>query len=255
MASDYGSFVWHDLMTTDTESAKKFYGEVAGWGIQPFEGSPYTFWMNGGDMIGGMMPISDEMRSNGVKPNWIASVGVEDVDATVAKTTELGGTIVAPPMDMPDIGRYAIIADPQGASLAIFKSIGELPGHGGAPRMGEFSWHELMTTDYVAAFDFYSTLFGWEKMQEHDMGPVGIYLEYGRNGQHYGGMFNRHSDMPPTPEWYCYIKVADAKATAETMTRLGGELMAGPMEVPGGDWIAIGADPQSAKFAVHAAKG
>ena len=254
MASDYGSFVWCDLMTTDTEAAKKFYGEVAGWGTQPMEGSPYVFWMNQGEMIGGTMLISDEMRQHGVKPGWTASVGVEDVDATAAKAAKLGGKIVAPPMDIPDIGRYAIIGDPQGASIAIFKSNGELPGHGGAPRMGEFSWHELMTTDYAAAFDFYSKVFGWEKMQENDMGPMGIYLEYGQKGRQYGGMFTRGPDMPPTPEWVCYIKVADAKASAETIKRLGGQIMAGPMEVPGGDWIAIGSDPQGAKFAVHAAK-
>ncbi len=91
-------------------------------------------------------------------------------------------------------------------------------------------------------------------MQEEDIKSIGIYLIYGKNGQQYGGMFTRGPNMPATPEWYCYIKVADTKATAETMTRLGGELMAEPMEVPGGGWIAIGADPQSARFAVHAAK-
>jgi len=254
MASDYGSFVWHDLMTTDTDSAKKFYGEVAGWGTQPMEGSPYVFWMNDGDMIGGTMLISDEMRQQGVKPGWTASVGVEDVDATAAKAVTLGGKIVAPPMDIPDIGRYAIIGDPQGGSIAIFTSIGEMPGHGGAPKMGEFSWHELMTTDYVAAFDFYSKLFGWEKMDEHDMGQMGVYLMYGQNGQMYGGMFTRGPDMPRDPAWWCYIKVDDVKASAETVKRLGGQVKNGPMEVPGGDWITVCSDPQGADFAVHAAK-
>ena len=254
MASEYGRFVWHDLMTTDTDSAKKFYGEVAGWGTQPWEGSPYIFLMNEGDMIGGMMPISEEMRKNKIMPSWTPSVGVENVDATAAKAAELGGKIVAPPMDIPDIGRYAIIQDPQGMSLAIFKSNGEMPGHEGAPREGEFSWHELLTTDYVAAFKFYSTLFGWEKMLEHDMGPMGIYLIYGLRGQQYGGMLNKSPEMPAGLGWLCYVKVANAKAAAEIVTRLGGQVMGGPMEVPGGDWITICEDPQGAKFAVHASK-
>ncbi len=254
MASDYGRFVWHDLMTTDTDSAKRFYGEVAGWGTQPWEGSPYIFWMNNGDMLGGMMPLSDEMRASGVKPYWIASVGVEDVDATAARAVELGGKVIAPPMDIPGAGRYAIIQDPQGADLAIFKPDGEMPGHEGLPRKGEFSWHELVTTDYAAAFDFYSKLFSWEKMDEHDMGPMGIYLIYGLRGQQYGGMFTRGPDMPPAPSWFCYIKVADANASAEAVTRLGGQVLNGPMEVPGGDWITVCADREDAKFAVHAPK-
>ena len=179
MANAAGQFVWHDLMTTDTDGAAKFYGKVAGWGTQAWEGpTPYTMWTNGGVPIGGMVPLPDDMRKNGVPPNWIASVGVDNVDTTAAKAAELGGNIIAPPGDIPGAGRYAIIADPQGATIAIFQPSGEMASPTPAPDKGSFSWHELTTTDHVAAFDFYSKLFGWEKTSDYDMGPMGIYQMY-----------------------------------------------------------------------------
>ena len=118
-----GRFVWHDLMTTDTEGAKKFYGEVAGWGTQEWQGpGPYTLWTNNGAAFGGMMALDDEMRKNNVPPHWLPSVGVDNVDDTIVKATQLGGKVIAPPMDIPGAGRYAILQDPQGAATAVHSS-------------------------------------------------------------------------------------------------------------------------------------
>jgi predicted enzyme related to lactoylglutathione lyase len=254
MSNVSGRFVWHDLMTTDTDGAKSFYGEVAGWGTQAWEGpSPYTLWTNNGVPFGGMMALNDEMRKNNVPPHWLPSVGVDNVDETVTKAMQLGGKAVAPPMDIPGAGRYAILQDPQGATIAVFAPSGDMSAPEGPPKKGDFSWHELTTSDHVAAFDFYSKLFGWEHTGEFDMGEMGMYLMYGQNGEMYGGMFTRSPEMPP-PNWLCYIQVADAKASAETIKRLGGKIMREPMEVPGGDWIAIASDPQGAMMAVHARK-
>jgi len=254
MPNQSGRFVWHDLMTSDVEGAKKFYSDVAGWGTQAWEGpSPYTLWTTGGIPIGGVTEINEEMRKNHVGPSWLPSVGVDDVDATVAKATGLGAKTVAPPMDIPGAGRYAIIMDPQGATIAVFAGSAEMASPGEAPKKGNFSWHELTTSDHVAAFDFYSKLFGWEKTSEFDMGAMGMYLMYGQGGEPYGGMMTRTPDMPP-PNWLCYINVSDAKETAKTIARDGGKVMMGPMEVPGGDWVAIGTDPQGAMTAVHSAK-
>lgn len=255
MSNSSGQFVWHDLMTSDTDGAAKFYGEVAGWGTQAWSGdTPYTLLTNNDAPLGGMTLISDEMRKNGVPPHWLPSVGVENVDESAAKAAELGGKIVAPPMDIPGAGRYAIIQDPQGASIAIFAGTGEMSGGPEwPPKVGEFSWHELVTTDHGAAFDFYSKLFGWDKQDEHDMGPMGIYLMFGK-GNMYGGMMTKTADMPMPPNWLCYIKVADAKASTETIKSAGGTVMNGPMEVPGGDWIAQFSDPQGVMSAVHSAR-
>ena len=258
MPNSTGSFVWHDLMTSDPDGAKKFYGTVAGWGTQPFEGSPtpYDMWTNNGAPLGGVTAINDEMKKHGVRPSWLASVGVANVDETVKQAKQLGGKTVAPPMDIPGAGRYAIIEDPQGVPLAVFSASGEgMSGDGGSstPQKGEFSWHELTTSDSNAAFDFYSKLFGWEKTSEFDMGPMGVYQMYGQGGVPYGGMMNRTPEMPP-PNWLNYIHVDDAKESAKVIEREGGKLMMGPMEVPGGDWIAIATDPQGAPFAVHSTK-
>ncbi len=257
MANASGRFVWHDLMTTDTEGAKKFYGEVAGWGTQPFEGSPtpYTMFTTGGVPIGGVSALTDDMKKNHVPPHWLPAVSVDNVDETLAKATKLGAKTIAPAMDIPDTGRYAVIQDPQGATISIFTPNPRTSSPGEAPKKGNFSWHELTTSDSVAAFDFYSKIFGWEKAGEFDMGaPMGIYQMYGQGGAPYGGMMTRTPEMPP-PNWLCYIMVDDAKAAAERIKSGGGKVIVGPMQVPGesGDWVAIAIDPQGAATAVHSA--
>jgi len=255
MSNVTGRFVWHDLMTTDTEGAKKFYSEVAGWGTQEWQGGmPYTMWTNNGVPFGGMMALNDEMKKNNVPPHWLPSVGVDNVDDTLSRATQLGATTVAPAMDIPGAGRYAIFQDPQGATIAIFAGEGDMQGAPELPpKNGDFSWHELTTSDHVSAFDFYSKLFGWVKNGEFDMGPMGMYLMYGHGETMYGGMFTRTPDMPP-PNWLCYIKVPDAKDAAKTIARLGGTVIREPMEVPGGDWIAIATDPQGVMTAVQSGK-
>ena len=121
----------------------------------------------------------------------------------------------------------------------------------GDAAIGEFSWHELATDDYKSATNFYRALFKWEKTSDYDMGESGIYSMFGQGGQVYGGVFNRPPEIP-APNWLCYIRVEDVKRTADKIKQLGGSVMTGPMEVPGGDWIAQCMDPQGATFAIHA---
>jgi uncharacterized protein len=254
MSNTPDRFVWHDLMTTDTTGAKSFYSEVAGWGTQE-ENPQYIVVTNNGVPLGGMMEVNEEMRKIGVPTHWLPAVGVDNVDETVAKAIALGGKAMGAAMDIPDIGRYALMRDPQGAIFALYApSDGQMPGHDGMQEKGEFSWHELTTSDYNAAFEFYSKIFGWEKKGEHDMGPMGIYLMFGKGSDTYGGMVTKTAEMTLPLNWLSYIKVADAKATTEALPKLGAKVMNGPMEVPGGDWITVLADPQGAIVAVHSAK-
>ncbi|MDQ3699060.1 MAG: VOC family protein [Gemmatimonadota bacterium] len=255
MPSPHGKFVWYELMTSDTAAAIQFYKEIAGWGTQAWDGSiPYTMWTNDGNPIGGIAQLTDEHRAQGIPPHWLPYVGVRNVDETAAAATKLGAKVLHGPEDIPGAGRFAVLQDPQGAVLAIYFSDTEMPAPDGSPRRGHFSWHELTTTDHVAAFEFYSRLFGWEKTTSVDMGPMGLYQMYGQNGTAYGGMFNKTPDMPVPPNWLCYIHVDSVERTADAVTRLGGKIINGPMEVPGGDWIAQCLDPQGATFAVHALK-
>ena len=256
MPTPHGRFVWYELLTSDPDAAQRFYGSVAGWGTQQWNDGPvpYTMWINDGAPLGGLMAMPENIRAMGVPPNWLPYVGVRDVDAAARDVTRLGGTVLHEPEDLPGLGRFAVIRDPQGAELALYASSSAASDTGEAPRRGQFSWHELMTTDYRAAFDFYSKLFDWATISDYDMGAMGIYRLYGQHGQQYGGMFNTPPAMAAPPNWLCYIRVDDVRRAADTVTRLGGKVLNGPMEVPGGDWIAQCMDPQGAAFAVHQKK-
>ncbi|HEY8551037.1 MAG TPA: VOC family protein [Vicinamibacterales bacterium] len=247
-----GRFVWYELMTTDVEKAAAFYTKALGWGLRNWEGPmDYRLWLRGDTPVGGLMALTDEMRATGVPPSWLAYVGTADVDATLTKATELGAKTLVPPMDVPGVGRMAVLADPQGAAFAIYKPAGpEQPD--AEPQPLDFSWHELATTDEKAAFGFYSNLFGWEQKEAMDMGELGTYRMFGRpGGRMYGGMFNIGTEMKMPPNWGLYVMVDDLEAALERIKAGGGQVINGPMEVPGGDRIANCFDPQGAYFSVH----
>ncbi len=253
-----GRFVWYELATSDPVAAQRFYTQLIGWTTK--EGTaadqPYTEWVNGGTHIGGVMQLAEEAKKAGAPPHWLAYVAVPSVDETLQQAEGLGAKKLMGPMDIPTVGRFAVIQDPQSAVLAIYTPADEAPGHGGEPAIGEFSWHELSTSDYAAAFDFYSALFGWVKTEAMDMGPDGIYQMYGRvPGQALGGMFNTPADQPgPPASWLYYVTVPDVHAKVEQVKQLGGQVLNGPMAVPDGDIVAQCMDPQDAAFAIHSKK-
>jgi predicted enzyme related to lactoylglutathione lyase len=245
--ADAGKFVWFDLRTTDDKGAQAFYTKVANWGLQPMPGmDSYVMWTANGQPLGGVMK---QQPGEPAPPHWIGYIGVSDVDATVKQTQALGGGVIVPGTDIPNVGRFAILTDPQGAVFAIFS--GAAGGHEGEPAIGEFSWHELATTDYKKAFEFYRALFGWDKQAEHDMGPMGVYFLFARNGRETGGIYNITPDMKMPPNWMQYVRVDNADAAVERVKANGGKVLNGPMDVPGGSRIAQCMDPQGGVFAVH----
>lgn len=249
-------------MTTDVEGAKRFYTTVGGWSTQHFDKSspdqPYTMWTSKGTAIGGVMPMGAAERSQGVPSFWLPAVEVSDVDAWAKQAETLGGKIHMPAADIPDTGRYAVLQDPLGAFIAIFKPVDDRPmpsTFDGTPQPGRMSWHELMTTDQKKAAEFYRRLFGWEKIGEFDMGPGGSYYEFGQNGKMYGGMFNRPAEMAGVPPfWLTYIFVTDLKASLDKAKKAGAKVVNGPMDIPGGGSIVVLADPQGAGIALHSNK-
>jgi predicted enzyme related to lactoylglutathione lyase len=146
----------------------------------------------------------------------------------------------------------AHLQDPQGALFAV--SSQEQRSRYKDPQIGDFSWHELLTSNWQTAFDFYAKLFGWEKMEAMDMGPQGTYQIFGTGGNRLGGMFNPGPLPPGGPLWIPYFMVADARRTAEIAKENGAMIAHGPMEVSGGDWVFTGIDPQNAMFAAHSKK-
>ena len=196
------------------------------------------------------MQLPDELARMGVPPHWVAYVQVERVDATAALATKLGGKVWKEPTDIPTVGRFAVLGDPQGAPIAIF-----LPAHAMTPhdptKEGEFCWNELLTSDSAAAFTFYSQLFGWKVLQEMDMGPMGTYRIFGVGEKRLGGMMTTPKGAPMPPTWVYYVETADLDAALGRATKKGAKVMNGPMEVPGGGRIAQLLDPQDARFALH----
>jgi predicted enzyme related to lactoylglutathione lyase len=251
-----GRFLWYELLTTDPSRATEFYGKAVGWGNTPWPGeaeTPYTLLTTGENPIAGMMELPEEARAGGAPPNWLCYVGTPDVDATVTRAKSLGGTVVKDAFEVPEVGRMAILRDPQGAVFAVYKPASD-PQPETDPAVGQVSWHELLTTDYEAAFTFYQNLFGWEKTQAMDMGPLGIYQIYGRGGREYGGLFNKTPEMPMPPNWGIYVLVDDVSASIPRIKDAGGQILNGPMDVPGGGVIANCMDPQGAVFSIHSKK-
>lgn len=247
--SQPGRFVWYELMTSDPAAAAAFYGDVVGWKTQPWEGSDYTMWVNAQGPLGGVMLLPEKAKEMGAPPHWIANLEVADVDAAVEKTKAAGGQVYSAAQDMPGVGRFAIVADPQGAAISLFKPESSMMEHDRG-KQGGIGWHELMTTDHEAAFKFYSDLVGWEKLSEFDMGPMGKYFLFGRNGQEIGGMMTKPKDMQSPSAWMYYVTVDDLDAALERAKKREARLLHGPMEVPGGQRVAQLLDPQGAAFAL-----
>jgi len=246
-----GRFVWHEVMTTDPDRAIAFYQKVIGWTVMPWDADPkyrMLAWKNA--PMAGVMLLPEEARQAGAPPHWLTYISVHDVDATLAQATRLGARTYLEPMDIPTVGRIAVLADPHGATFALFRA--ENAGHvSDDMALGDFSWHELATDDWKAAWEFYRTLFGWEHTEDMDS-PMGVYRMFRRAGgsRPLGGMFNRPPEIP-VANWLPYVHVKSADDVAATAARHGGKVLNGPMDVPGGDRIAQLLDPQGAVFAVH----
>jgi len=246
-----GSFVWCELMTTDSAAAESFYKKVVGWTAVPFapDGSYTVFNNPSGAGVAGLMKLPDAAKQMGAPPNWMMYVGTPNVDDTAIRIAQLGGRVLKQPDDIPNTGRFAVVQDPFGATFGIYTPKTAGPGKGKAG-VGDFSWFELYTPNSDGAWKFYESLFGWEKTSAMDMGEMGVYQMFGR-----GGGIPNGGIMKPPPgapaAWMPYALVKDAKAAAAIATANGGKIINGPMEVPGGDWIAQGIDPQGAMFSVH----
>ncbi|MCW3474539.1 VOC family protein [Limobrevibacterium gyesilva] len=256
MSVSSGRFVWYELMTTDTKAAQAFYGSVVGWGTQPSPGDmPYTLFTAGEVPVGGLMAQPEQARQSGAPPAWIAYVAVADVDQAADQVKRLGGNIYVPPTDIPDIGRFSVVTDPQAAAFNLFAPSRPGPNEPLAPGTpGHVGWHELHAADWQKAFDFYAEMFGWQKAEPMDMGPMGTYQLFSAGEHPIGGMFNK-PPAEPRPYWLYYFNVADIDAAAGRVTAGGGKILNGPQEVPGGAWIIQGMDPQGAMFALVGKRG
>ncbi|ADZ69663.1 VOC family protein [Polymorphum gilvum] len=255
-----GTFIWYELMTSDPAAAADFYGKVVGWQAKDsgMAGFDYTiFSVPGFDMgVAGMMALTPEMRAQSIPPSWIGYVAVDDVDAKASAFAAAGGAILKTPEDIPSIGRFAVVADPHGAALCLFKPSmpnGPMPPEPEHGTPGTFGWRELYAGDGAQSFDFYAGQFGWEKDMAVDMGPMGVYQCFALGGRQIGGIMTKPPEMP-VPSWNYYVTVEAIDAAAGRVTAAGGRVMHGPQEVPGGSWIVNCCDPQGAMISLVAPK-
>jgi uncharacterized protein len=244
-----GTFSWTDLSTTDQEGAKQFYGELFGWSAddQPVGDDVVYSMMNiGGKPVAGISPQNEMQRQAGAPPAWNSYVTVESADAAADRAAKLGATVVAPPFDVMDVGRMAVIQDQQGAFFMVW----EPKLHIGASIVnahGALSWNELATTDLDASAEFYNELFGWQADALEGM-PF-PYRVIQNNGAGNGGM--RASGENEPTYWLVYFGTDDIDASLAKATELGGTTLMGPMDIGMGK-IGVVTDPQGAVFALFA---
>lgn len=244
-----GRFYWHELMASDVERAKGFYGELFGWTAKSMDMGPKgTYWvLSAGDkQVAGLMKAESREKSG-----WLSYVTAVDVDATVATAKAAGATIAVPPSDIPGIGRFAILVDREGAKLAPFRPLEESAEPIGTPGLGEFCWAELITQNPESAVKLYTQTFGYTTEQK-DMGPVGIYTIFKRGDLQAGGCMKAMSPKGPS-HWLDYVVVDDVDANFVRAQKLGAKVAVPPMDIPGIGRAAVVLDAEDAPIALFKA--
>lgn len=236
MTNAHGTFIWYELLTTDPDAATDFYGKAVGWQArgagQP--GMGYRLWSIGDGDVGGL-----------------GYVGVDDVEAAVEKLTAAGGAVHMRPTDIPGVGRFAFVADPQGVLFYVMRGDHPHPSRAFEPATpAHGGWNELLAQDWQAAFDFYADQFGWTKADALDLGPMGTYQLIAAGGTTIGGIMNK--PRPGRPQWLYYFVVPDIEAARVAIEANGGAVLHGLSQVSGGRWIVQAQDPQGAMFALSA---
>jgi predicted enzyme related to lactoylglutathione lyase len=248
---ELGTFCWVDLATTDPAGAKAFYGELFGWEAEDTlggGGGTYTMMRLDGDEVCALYEMEAERRDMGVPPHWLSYVSVGSADETAARAEELGGSVLMEAFDAAGFGRMAVIEDPTGGVFAAW----EPRNLAGARRVNDpgcFTWNDLQTRDPETAADFYARLFGWETEPVKQNGNL-VYVTIKNAGFRNGGvmpMTEQHGDAPSY--WLTYFTVLSCDAAVERVRELGGEVLAGPMNIGAGR-IAVVSDPQGAAFAL-----
>src|SRR3954469_25153166 len=238
-----GDFVWHELRTTDAKGAQEFYTHVVGWqakGSGDPGGIPYTLLSVGDLGTAGLMELTPQMRQGGMQPSWAGFMGVDDVDAYARRVEQAGGKLHCAPQDIPGVGRFVSAEDPQGAAFLLFKgSLDYAPPRPPAGAPGVIGWNELSANDEQSAWPFYSGLFGWTVDNAMDMGPNGIYRIFKNGGAPIGAMMTRDPKNSPVPFWLFYINVEDIDEAATRIGEKNGQVLMGPHEVPGNQWIIL----------------
>lgn len=239
---------WADLSSSDPTAARAFYGDLFGWAADvvddPAAGG-YGMFSVAGKEVAGSGPLQNEQQPTA----WTVYVMVDDADATAAKVTAAGGTVLAPPFDVMDAGRMAIVADPSGGVLGLWQP-GTHRGFGLRGASGSFCWAELNSTDLARAQAFYAAVFDWDPVASPVPGMT--YTEFKLRDQSIAGGMSMMPDVPAgTPSnWLVYFAIDDVDATVAKLKLLGGGVHHPPDDIPEVGRFAVVHDPQGGVFAL-----
>ena len=255
MANPDGTPIWFELITDDADAAESFYGKLIGWTFARPPGGldrDYRVFSASGQGVGGVMKAENAEMPHG----WLLYFGAADVDAAADRVKALGGTVHIAPTDIPNVGRFAYVADPQGVGFYLMR--GDSPEDSTAFKLGPGNsghgvWIELATPNPDAAFGFYGKLFGWTKQGAMPMGDMGEYAFLGAGEARPGAVMSSATTGAP-PRWKVYFNVPDIDSTIATAAANGGRLLQGPDEIPGGDFSANIADSQGAAVGLVGAR-
>ena len=241
-----GSPCWTQLGTSDPEAAKAFYGGLFGWTAETDpnpEMGGYTIFSLDGSPAAAVSPLMDQRQP----VRWIQSFATTDIDASAATAQKEGAQVWMGPMDVADIGRWAMLSDPTGAAFSLWQAK-SFTGFGVVDEPNAFGWIDLATRDTETALRFYQEVFGWQ------VTPSDVYPMVGLADTMFGGVMDMGGMFPPdTPaHWNPYFVVADVDATAARARELGGEVTQGPDDAPmdNGPRLASLRDPQGATFGI-----
>ena len=254
MASTHGFFAWYELLTSDADAAQQFYADVIGWNIAD-SGMPdmdYRMCTMPTGAIAGLMQITPAMAQGGARPCWLGYLSVADIDATLASVTAAGATIMVPPTEIPEVGHWSMIGDPQGRPVYVMQLAEDASTAFDGSAVGHCAWNELATPDAAAAQQFYTSQFDWTLGETMNMGDMGDYCMFRRGEAHTGAIMSAGASPPL---WQFYFRVPNLGTAIEKLKAGGGTLIHGPQAVPGDDEIAIAVDPQGAMFALVALRG
>jgi len=241
VATTVGTFVWHEQVSSDPARAQAFYGELFGWGTEVFKPgeADYAMIAAGGQMHGGF----GKALEGAPPPHWLGHVRVEKLEAAIERAQNAGGRLAAGPFEMSEVGRIAIVRDPQGAYVSLYE-----PQTEGPRAEGVFVWDELIVPDADAAQRFYEEVFGWRTT---DPGPeYGGYRIFQQGEARIGGLMGFEGSPP---HWRPYVAVADVDGTVARAKELGATVGLEPMDVPMVGRLAVLGDPQGATFGIIAA--
>ena len=257
MANPTGNWIWYELITTNVDQARQFYGAVVGWTIdvEASGATDYLMITDANGAAGGVLPMTADMAAQGGQSQWIGYINVADVDDAAARVVADGGVVFMPSTSMPGVGRFAMLADPQGVPFYLMTPTPP-PGAPDATStvfaadpaiMHRVGWNELASPDLAASKAFYARHFGYAFNETMPMGPMGDYCFIDHGGERIGGMMQRQDPAQPA-RWLYYFRVPSITAAMAAIEAHGGSILMGPQVVPNGDHVVIATDPEGVGF-------